>query len=437
MVHLIVTNPNKNVLEQELPQLVTRGITSIKLYMTYKPLFLRDAELFKIMLAARGLGITTMIHAENNDIIEQITRYVYKMLLALTTPLNCELTMLHSYLGEKGNIDTYFHSVARPQIAESEATYRAISLAEVTDAPILIVHMSAPTALKHLREAQNRLLPIHGEACPHYLYLTSNKLHSKSEEQNYDGAKHICAPPLRHDPKDLEYLWKELANGTFTVVSSDHAPSTFNHPGGKLKAVTRDEHDRTQVDFRNVPNGLPGTETRLPLIFNRTFDPELGPPRDKGVHISLPRFVALTSTNPAQLYGLGDRKGSIQPGFDADIVIWHPDHVPTMDTETNGINNINGAKVINGVSKAGPRFTICNEDLHHRIDYTPFEGMQVRNWPRWVFLRGKKVWEHGEAGIMGVMGDGVFLERKKSRILAGQMGRTASGMKYDEWQYWM
>lgn len=339
--------------------------------------------------------------------------------------------VLHSCLGEKGNTSTYFHAVARPQIAESEATYRAISLAEVTDAPILLVHMSAPTALKHLREAQNRLLPIHGEACPHYLYLTSNKLHSQPEEHNYDGAKHICAPPLRHDPKDLEYLWRELANGTFTVVSSDHAPSTFNHPNGKMKAVTRDEHGCTQMDFRNVPNGLPGIETRLPLIFNRTFDPELGPPRDKGVHISLPRFVALTSTNPAQLYGLADRKGSIQPGFDADIVIWHPEFVPTASTESNGTSSVNG------ISKARPKFVIRNENLHHRIDYTPFEGMEVRNWPRWVFLRGKKVWENGGAGVLGKQGDGVFLERKKSRILAGQMGRTASGMKDDEWQYWM
>lgn len=325
-------------------------------------------------------------------------------------------------LVKKGNTQTFFHSVARPQIAESEATYRAISLAEVTDAPILIVHMSAPTALRHVREAQNRLLPVHAETCPHYLYLTSDRLRSEPHPpHDFDGARHICAPPLRHSAQDLEQLWQELANGTYTVVSSDHAPSLFDHPDGKKSGYTVDaKTGATHVDFRTVPNGLPGIETRLPLLFHRTFDPALGPPAgNAAVHISLPRFVALTSTNPAQLYGLADRKGSLQPGLDADIVIWYPEAVPGTD------------------GQQPPAFAITNETLHHRIDYTPFEGMTVRNWPRYVFLRGKRAWDRDNGGVLGSKGDGGFLMRSRSRILTGQMGRTATGMGNGEWASWM
>ena len=394
--HVILTNASEQILEEELPQLPARGITSVKLYMTYQPLKLGDGDLFNIMMAARSLGITTMIHAENNDIVEQISARLVK----------------------KGNLQTHFHAVARPQIAESEATYRAISLAEVTDAPILIVHMSAPTALKHVREAQNRLLPIHAETCPHYLYLTSDKLrsspHAHGDGPSIDGARHICAPPLRHSTKDVEQLWQEMANGTYTVVSSDHAPSLFDHANGKKRGIVRDDATGTaHVDFRNVPNGVPGIETRLPLIYNRSYDPDpaLERPSDDKIRITLPRFVALTSTNPAQLYGLSHRKGSLTPGLDADIVIWHPESTSA--------------------------FVIANADLHHGIDYTPFEGMEVRNWPRYVFLRGKRAYDRDNGGVLAAMGDGQFLERSKSRILTGQAGRTATGMGEGEWGTWM
>ncbi|PLB44211.1 D-hydantoinase [Aspergillus steynii IBT 23096] len=381
--HLIVTNPNESVLNEELPALVDRGITSIKLYMTYQPLRLGDGDLFNLMMRARRLGITTMIHCENNDIIEQITKR----------------------LAEQGNLDSYFHSVARPQIAESEATYRAISLAEITDTPILIVHMSAPEAVRHVNEAQRRLLPIHAETCPHYLYLISE--HLMSGPDDFDGARNICAPPLRHDAKDLEYLWRGLANGTFTVVSSDHAPSAFDHPCGKMRGLsTADGDGKPRRDFRNVPNGVPGVETRLPLLFNRTVGHKSHGNGDSSIHISLPRFVQLTSTNPAKLYGLGDRKGSLLPGYDADIVIWYPEEG----------YNAPGLPV---------RFTITNESLHHRIDFTPFEGIKVRNWPRWVFLRGKLAWDRDGEGVVGRKGEGQFLKRQPSTTLTGQAGQTA------------
>ncbi|KAK7960458.1 dihydropyrimidinase [Apiospora saccharicola] len=250
--HVILTNPNETVLEEELPRLLDEGTD--KVGFADEPMKLGDSDLFNIMMKTRSLGITTMIHAENTDMIEQITKR----------------------LAERGNTGTFFHSVARPQIAETEATYRAISLAEVTDTPILLVHMSAPAAVQHVREAQARLLPIHAETCPHYLYLLSDRLRSGAND--FEGAKGICAPPLRHDAQDLEAIWMGLAAGTFTVVSSDHAPATFDHPCGKMSGLvgTTEENGgngKVRGDFRKVPNGLPGVETRLPLLYDRTFDP--------------------------------------------------------------------------------------------------------------------------------------------------------------------
>ncbi|KAK7909231.1 hypothetical protein PG985_015109 [Apiospora marii] len=472
--HLILTNPNETVLEKELPSLLDAGVSSVKLYMTYEPMKLGDSDLFNIMMKTRSLGITTMIHAENTDIIEQITKR----------------------LANRGNTGTFFHSVARPQIAESEATYRAISLAEVTDTPILLVHMSAPAAVQHVREAQARLLPVHAETCPHYLYLLSERLRSGPED--FEGAKGkrvllcalhwrcrprilrecrlgdglavrsrsgldpflrqpvdsnrndanvrasagICAPPLRHDARDLEAIWMGLAAGTFTVVSSDHAPATFDHACGKMSGlVVTDGNDGNgkarHGDFRHVPNGLPGIETRLPLLYDRTFDstrPGGGVGDDDKIRIPLTRFVELTSTNPAKLYGLAGRKGSLLPGHDADIVIWYPEEPPLVAvSEADGplsSGSANAAKLNNKV-------TITNSMLHHRIDYTPFEGIEVRNWPRWVFLRGKRVWDRDGGQVIGGKGDGVFLKRGKSNILTGQMGRTGVGMMKGEQSYWM
>lgn len=392
-----MTNPTEKVLESELPRLVQEeGISSVKLYMTYEPMKLGDADLFNVMMRARSLGITTMIHAENSDMIAAIT----------------------ARLAKAGNTGTFFHSVARPQIAETEATYRAISLAEVTDTPILLVHMSAPRAVQHVADAQSRLLPIHAETCPHYLYLVSERL--RSGPKDVEGSKNICAPPLRHDAGDLEEIWRSVANGTFTTISSDHAPATFDHPNGKkgkaMDTASVDEHGCVHSDFRFVPNGLPGIETRLPLIFNRTFDPTAGYRfHDDKIRISLPRFVELTSTNPAKLYGLGHCKGSLLPGFDADLVIWYPERSEEPE------------KAIK----------ISNDILHHRIDYTPFEGVEVRNWPRWVFLRGKLAWDRDGKGVLGSKGDGAFLKRGKSSILTGQMGRRATGMMDGERDYWV
>ncbi|KAK4991508.1 hypothetical protein LTR66_006520 [Elasticomyces elasticus] len=378
--HFILTNPTPEILREELPVLAAKeGITSVKLYMTYEPMQLSDRELLSIMLACRSLGMTTMIHAENSDMI----------------------ALIIEGLEAHGNTAPYFHAIARPRIAEDEASYRAISLAELVDAPILIVHMSSETAMGHVRNAQTRLLPVHAETCPQYLFLLSEHLKPHSHD-DFEGAKHVCSPPLRHDVKDLEALWQGIANGTFTVFSSDHAPSKYDHSGGKklglVDGVAR---------FAKIPNGLPGIETRMALLFNQT---EACQPPDKA-RLGLPKFVQLTATNAAKLYGLGGRKGSIAPGYDADLVIWHP----------AGKGEVN----------------ISQGMLHHGVDYTPFEGMHVRNWPRYTILRGELVWNKDQGGVVGKMGYGQYLRRGKGEVIMGKIGGVPRGMQEHERQYWL
>lgn len=378
--HLILTNPTENILEKELPQLVEReGITSVKLYMTYDLLKLNDAELLDVMMVTRKNGMTTMVHAENNDMVAMIIKR----------------------LEANGHGDPFFHSVARPQLVEDEATYRIISLAELTNTPILIVHMSAGAAVNHVHQAQARLLPIHAETCPHYLLLRSDNL-AKSD---FQGAKYVCSPPLRHAESDLEAMWQGIANGTFTTVSSDHCPDQFDHPCGKKQGLDSEGASM----FKKIPNGLPGVETRLPLLFNEAGE-------GSSHRLSLPRFVELTSTNPAKLYGLASRKGSLTPGLDADIVIWYPPGHKFADDSDS--------------------LTITNEMLHHSCDYTPFEGHKVSNWPRKVLLRGRLVWDRDANGIVGEKEYGQFVKRCKSSIVTGRLDTTPRGMFSGETELW-
>ncbi|KAF2169183.1 hypothetical protein M409DRAFT_20406 [Zasmidium cellare ATCC 36951] len=377
--HFILTNPTPEILRDELPVLAEReGITSVKLYMTYELMKLNDREVLRILFACKQLGMTTMIHAESHDMI----------------------SMIIEGLERNKNTDPYFHAVARPRIAEDEASYRAISLAELADAPMLIVHMSSDVAISHVRDAQTRLLPIHAETCPHYLFLLSEKIKGEPHD-HFSGAKHVCSPPLRHDVKDLDALWQSIANGTFTTFSSDHAPSKYDHPGGKRLGMV-DGIPR----FSKIPNGLPGIETRVALLFGET--PACRPAEE--ARLSLPRFVQLATTNAAKLYGLDGKKGSIAPGYDADLIIWHP-----------------GDK---GAT------TITQSNMHHDIDYTPFEGVQVGNWPRYTILRGEVVWDQ-EKGIVGQKGFGQYLKRGKGQVLVGKTGNVPRGMKPEERQYWL
>ena len=273
--------------------------------------------------------------------------------------------------------------------------------------------MSSRLALHHARQAQFQLLPIHAETCPHYLYLLSSKLAETAPEDeqcgHWEGAKHVCAPPLRHSQDDLQCVWDEVSNGTVNVISSDHAGTKYRHGDGKQKPLQTAESSGGTPTFNEIPNGLPGLETRLPLLFHAATSLDV----DVRRRLSLPRFVALTSTNPSKLYGLDGVKGSIAPGYDADLCVWYPERDPRGLT------------------------TITNDKLHHDIDYTPFEGMKVGNWPRWVILRGEVKWNRDGGGLVGKPGDGKFLKRGKGKLLVGTMGGEVGGMRDGERRLWM
>jgi dihydropyrimidinase len=334
--HLIVSDPTPDVVTRELPALVGEGYTSFKIYMTYDDLKLDDGEILTCLEAARELGAMAMIHAENADAIAYLTKR----------------------LTEQGKTAPRFHGMSRPMPVEREATHRAITLSELVDVPILVVHVSGAEAVEQIRWARGRGLNIFAETCPQYLFLTQDHLGL----DGFHGAKCVCSPPPR-DARNQQVIWDGLADGLFTIVSSDHAPFRYDDPQGKKLGGE-------EPSFEYIPNGIPGLETRLPLLFS------------EGVlagRLTIQQFVALTSTNPAKLYGLYPRKGTIAIGADADLVIW--------DT-----------------SKRQP---IRNEMLHHEVDYTPYEGIEVGAWPATTVCRGKVVWDG--VSFTGRAGDGQFL----------------------------
>ncbi|ESW98128.1 hypothetical protein KL918_004129 [Ogataea parapolymorpha] len=366
--HVIISNPNDEILKTQLPLLAQQhGITSVKVYTTYPRYRLSDEQLLDILLSNRKLGITTMIHAENADIIDFIGKK----------------------LEEKKLTDPFYHSVSRPKVAEDEATYRVISLSKMIDVPILIVHMSSETALATVREAQNSLVPIFAETCPQYLFLTADYLkhqcsHHVHKDDPFEGAKYICSPPLRQSQSELDGVWRAIQNGTVTVFSSDHAPTIYDHPLGKKAGLVNGI-----PHYKKVPNGLPGIETRMPLLFC------------KGVEtgkITAQRYVELCCSNPAKLYGL-DQKGTIAVGKDADFVIWYPK------------------------GKMTP-FTLTNSMLHHGIDYSPFEGVEFTNWPRYTILRGSVVWDRDSNGLLASKSTGQYVKRAISSM-PGPVGKLS------------
>ncbi len=334
--HLIVTDPTAHALHTELPELIGRGYTSFKVYMTYDDLKLNDRQILEVLAVARRERAMTMIHAENTDCIAWLTEQL--LAAGLSAPR--------------------FHASARPMLVEREATHRAIALAELADVPVLIVHVSGREAVEQIRWAQGKGLKVLAETCPQYLFLTADSL----DAEGFEGAKCICSPPPR-DAANQEVIWRGLENGTFQVLSSDHAPFLYGGPQGK-QVAGRD------APFSRVPNGIPGLETRLPLVFSHGV--QTG-------RIDVHTFVALTSTNPARIYGLFPRKGTIAVGADADLVVW--------DTTV--------------------RAEIRNDRLHHAVDYTPYEGIPVTAWPRLTLSRGTVVWRDGE--YQGTPGHGRFL----------------------------
>jgi dihydropyrimidinase len=350
--HLVISDPSEQVLGQELPALVADGYTSFKIFMTYEALKLNDREILEVLSVARETGALVMVHAENDDAIRFLT----------------------DRLERAGRTKPEAHALSRPIPVEREATHRAIALAEIIDVPILIVHVSNRAAMEEIARAQTRGLKVYGETCPQYLLLTAKDL----EGQDMEGAKLVCSPPPR-DAASQEACWEGLQQGIFSVFSSDHCPFRYEDERGK-------QHPRGRQSFRYVPNGIPGVETRLPILFSE------GVRRGR---ISLERFVELSSTNHAKTYGLYPKKGTIAVGSDADIAIWDPER----------------------------RVRISRNVLHDACDYTPYEGKEVTGWPVLTMVRGRVVVRDGK--LMGAKGFGAHLQRDRSPF-AAPLGRLVT-----------
>lgn len=332
--HMIVTDVNPGTLD-EMGALVREGITSFKLFMAYpNVLYIDDGQIFRAMQRARDLGAMICMHAENG--------------LALDVLVEQAIA--------RGETAPKYHSLTRPQIAEAEATHRALALAEMAGAPVYIVHLSASRALEKVVEARDRGLPAYAETCPQYLFCSIDDL----DREGFEGAKYVCTPPLR--PREMQDdLWRGLRTNDLQVVSTDHCPYCF-----------KGQKERGRDAFTKIPNGMPGIETRLLLLW------------DGGVRtgrISMNRFVEITSTAPAKIFGLFPRKGTIAPGADADLIVWDPEK----------------------------ELELSQANLHMRVDYSPYEGRVVKGAPSHVLSRGEVVIERGEH--VAKRGRGEFLRR--------------------------
>jgi dihydropyrimidinase len=333
--HLIVSDPRPEVLDDELPQLIREGVRSFKVYMTYDRLKLDDDQLLDVMAVAQRERAFVMVHAENHEVI----RWIAKRLL------------------ERGHKAPKFHAVAHDRIAEGEATHRVIALSRLLEVPLLIVHVSDPVAIADIRAAQTLGVPVYGETCPQYLFLTAQDI----DRPGLEGAKWCCSPPPRDEAAQQE-VWRGLANGTLQVYSSDHAPYRFDESG----KLPRGEH----TDFTELANGVPGLEVRMPLLYSEGV---------RSGRLTLNEFVALTATNHARLYGLHPRKGTIAIGSDADLGIWNPERSVTLSASL----------------------------LHDNTGYTPYEGRVVTGWPEIVLCRGRIVVRDGQ--LVAAPGSGEYL----------------------------
>ncbi len=333
-LHMIVTDLPDAGLE-DMDEMVREGVASFKLFMAYPGvLMVDDATIFKALSRTAKNGALICMHAENGSVID---------------------VMVQRALAE-GKTAPIYHALTRPVTAEAEAVNRAIALAEMAGVPVYIVHLSSEDALNKVREARDRGLPAFAETCPQYLLLSIEEL----ERPNFEGAKYVFTPPLRtkeHPPK----LWDGLKHDHLQVVSTDHCPFCFEDQ----KILGRD-------DFTKIPNGGPGIENRLQLIYHHGVN---------AGKLSLNRFVEITSTAPARIFGLYPRKGVLAPGSDADIVIWDPQAEYTISARTH----------------------------HMRVDYSMFEGYRVKGNARTVISRGEVVVENN--AFQGKAGRGQYLRR--------------------------
>jgi dihydropyrimidinase len=332
--HLITTELEEGQIE-EMHTLMDEGITSFKLFMAYPGVFLvDDATIYRAMLGAGERGGLICMHAENGVVINEII----KRALA------------------EGHTAPKYHALTRPTRAEAEGVHRAIAIAEMAESPVYIVHLSCADALDQVREARDRGIPAFAETCPQYLFLS----YDNYEEPGFDGAKYVMTPPLREKWNQAE-LWKGLRMDDLQVISTDHCPFCMK----EQKELGRD-------DFSKIPNGAPGVEHRVPLIYHGGVVEN---------RLSLNRFVELTSTAAAKMFGLFPKKGTIAVGADADIVLFDPEREQTISAATH----------------------------HMNVDYSAYEGKTIRGVVETVLSRGRVVIENGE--YKGKPGDGRFLKR--------------------------
>ena len=335
--HMIVTDlPERRV--AELRRLADEGVTSFKLFMAYPGVLLSDdATIFRAMRKAGEDGTLVCMHAENGVVIDELVK------AALAA----------------GHVEPKYHALTRPTRLEAEGAYRALAIAEVARVPVYIVHLSCHDALIELRRARERGVMAHAETCPQYLLLDA----SAYDEPDFGGAKYVMTPPLREKGNQDE-LWRGLRSADLDVISTDHCPFCL-----------REQKELGRGDFSRIPNGGPGVENRMSLIHHHGVN---------AGRISLNRFVDLTATTPARIFGMFPRKGTIAVGSDADIVIFDPRREVTISSG--------------------------NPATHHmHVDYSAYEGFKVRGYPETVLLRGRVVVDRGE--YVGRAGDGEFVRR--------------------------
>jgi dihydropyrimidinase len=345
--HLIVGDVTEQALK-EMDLAMDEGVTSFKMFMAYPGVFYStDGEILRAMQKAAENGSTIMMHAENGIAIDVLIEQ------ALAT----------------GETDPIHHGMVRRSVLEGEATHRAIKLAEVAGCPLYIVHLSAQEALEEVAIARDMANNVFAETCPQYLFLDLDDL-----GDGFEGAKYVCSPPLRDRAEGHhEALWAGLATNDLQVVSTDHCPFNFeDHPElGRQKRLG-------EGDFSKIPNGLPGVEHRMQLIYHGAVAEE---------RLSINRWVEVCATTPARMFGLYPRKGTIAVGSDADIVVFDPD-----------------------------RPMVISADTHHmRTDYSCYEGMEVAGSIETVLSRGKVVIADGE--YHGSPGDGRYLPRETNQYL--------------------
>ena len=339
--------------EDEIGRLPELGITSIKVFTAYNGrLRLQDGEIFRVLRIAREKGLLTLLHAENGDMID----------------------LLVSEALAAGHRSAEWHARTRPAWGAVEAVLRGIALAAQAGAPLYVVHMNAAGEVDQLEYARQRNLPVMGETCPQYLFFTEDHL------RRSDGAKWVCSPPVRTAEDNLR-LWEGLEKGLIQTLSTDHCPFFFDGTRPILyegKPVAIPGKELGKDNFTKIPNGLPGVGDRLPILW--TYGVRAG-------RMTPNQFVALTSTNPAKIFGFYPRKGTLLPGADADLVIWNPEK-----------------RLVYGVRRA-----------HHRTDYNLYENWELVGFPEKVFLRGRLIVD-GEVWL-GKAGTGRYLYRQEGQVI--------------------